>query len=89
MKLSFNFVSQTAHVLAGMLGVLGPIAIWHISFIPGTVGVLSFAVVKEFWFDVHFEDAETSGGLGGDIQDFGFYLAGILAANILLLGGKQ
>jgi hypothetical protein len=84
--LSMNQVAQTLHVTLGMLFVLIPVAMnWHDPRLIGTSVGLLFALIKEFWWDLKYEDEGTSGGLSGSRQDFIYYCTGILVANGLLL----
>lgn len=75
LKLTLNSVSQIAHALAGALAVaeaqvlFGPAAVW-----PAAAAMAEFAAVKEFWFDVHYEDSQTA---GSGALDFAFYALGI------------
>jgi hypothetical protein len=52
-------------------------------FYGGAVAV-AFVLVKEFWFDLKYEDAETSGGIDGGARDAAFYGVGIAAALLIL-----
>lgn len=84
--LSMDEVAQTLHVTLGMLFVLLPVAWgWHNAKIWGSFYALLYACIKEFWFDLHYEDEPTSGGWSGSFKDFAFYVVGIVAANILVL----
>ena len=84
--LSMDDVSQGLHVALGAIFVILPAA-WGIQHaqIWGTGIGIVYAGIKEFIFDIHFEDEATSGGYLGGLLDFSFYLVGILAANLLLL----
>lgn len=84
-SLSSEELAQGLHAALGALFVLLPVAMGfhHGTMVGNSAGIL-FSAVKEFWFDIHYETPETSGGLKGGIKDFSFYLAGMAAANILL-----
>ena len=83
--LSFNAVAHTLHVTIGSLGVFFPVAMgwWHGQLF-GSAAMILYAVLKEFIFDIHFEDPATSGGWWGSCKDFAGYLAGIWVANMIL-----
>lgn len=82
---SFDAEAQYSHFVTAMLGVLGPIALFHCRWEWGAIGVAVFATFKEFWFDRYHETPEVSGGPKGDRKDFEFYLGGIAAALLLIL----
>ncbi len=84
-SLSEDNVTQGLHAALGALFVMVPVAMaWHHPKAIGTgVGII-FAAIKEFWFDIHFETPETSGGWSGGVRDFSFYIIGIIAANAVL-----
>lgn len=97
--LSLDELAQGLHVALGALFVTFPLAwVWthpvltdrglwwsdHAQVLGSGVGVF-FALVKEFWFDVHYEDPQTSGGYIGGLKDFVYYCVGIATANLLLL----
>jgi len=46
--------------------------------------IIVFALWKEFWFDMHEERLDVSGGWNGGVQDFAFYALGTALG--LLLG---
>jgi len=86
---STNAEVQGLHAALGAIFVLLPVAIClrHPAFglgyprIMGSfIGVI-FAAVKEFSWDEDLEDVETR---GSNLQDFSFYILGILIANALL-----
>jgi hypothetical protein len=84
--LSMNQVAQTLHVFIGVVFVTLPVC-WgwsHAQMIGSLVGVV-YALLKEFIFDLEFEDEMTSGGFSGSCEDFAYYLVGIGIANLLLL----
>ncbi len=82
--LSFNQVSQASHVFLGALLVALPIARGGMHFWPVFTGHLlagGFAALKEFFFDADFESPATR---GSDREDFVFYLAGIVIADLVI-----
>lgn len=83
---SFNFVCQMTHwsfaaFLTLTVARLAPSAI-------GAYIVLAIcaAAIKEFWYDLKYEtpDAMGSGGIKGSIEDFTFYMIGLVSAMIIL-----
>jgi hypothetical protein len=83
--LSINEVAQGLHAALGALFITFPVAmgIPHAELWGGGVGVL-YAAIKEFWFDLNFETVESSGGFAGSVEDFVFYLIGMLGAGAML-----
>ena len=83
--LSINEVAQGLHAALGALFITFPVAMGlaHAELWGAGVGVL-YAAIKEFWFDLNFETLEASGGLPGSVEDFVFYLVGMLGAAGLL-----
>lgn len=79
-------VCNGLHVALGGLFVMVPAAHgWHPHpRLYGSLAGLGFGILKEFWFDIHYEDPDTSGGYQGGFVDLAGYLAGILAANLVL-----
>ena len=77
----FNFVSQNAHVLGGIVAMLIPNLFWgpHY-FLYITVAMVIFAT-KEFWYDFKYETPEVR---GSSLEDFLFYCVGILTGNLLI-----
>lgn len=87
LKLSLNEVSQIAHALAGALAVLGVQALFGPRWVWLAAAAMTlFAAIKEFWFDVDFENAQTA---GNGLEDFLFYQAGIAAALILHFAARM
>jgi hypothetical protein len=83
---SEDTVTQGLHAALGAIFVILPVA-WgwkHAKLIGSFVGLV-YAGVKEFSFDIYFEDSYTSGDWVGGLRDFLFYVIGIIAANLLLL----
>jgi len=73
---------QMCHVLLAysMIVTMGPPHKWWlVSFI----SLLS--AVKEFWYDMHYETPEVSGGWKGGLLDFSFYQVGIILSLIRFL----
>jgi hypothetical protein len=62
------------HWLAGALTVVTAALFGHPWL--GALAVLLWAGPKEFWYDMHYEDPATSGGLVGGIKDFFYYCFG-------------
>lgn len=86
LDLSMDEVAQGLHVALGALFVTFPAA-WgwpHYRLWGSGIGVV-YGLIKEFWWDLHFEDEQTSGGHQGGLKDFTYYCIGIVAANLLLL----
>jgi len=84
--LSEDSVAQGLHVALGALFITLPVCWdWHMAQAKGTVIGLTYALLKEFWFDLRYESPETSGGFDGSFRDFCFYVVGIVAANILVI----
>ena len=85
-KLDLQEVSDGLHVALGAIFVLLPVCWeWHFAQAWGTgLGIL-FAIIKEMWFDIHYEDCETSGGYPGGFRDMAGYFVGILLANLLVI----
>jgi len=84
-KLSENSIAQTAHFFIGTTLVLIPVAMkWPDPRLIGSLGSLVFAAIKEFYFDIKYEDPATCGGWEGSLEDFSWYCAGIIAVNLLL-----
>jgi hypothetical protein len=81
--ITFNSVSQGLHTCLGTIAVLLPTLKDFPPWI-GAVAILSYAAVKEFWFDVYYETPEQSGGRLGDVEDFSFYAIGVAAAYAIL-----
>lgn len=83
--LSEKSVTQGLHTALGALFVFVPVAKhWpHTPWIGG-VACLAWAIPKEFWFDIKFEDPHTSGGWVGGARDFAFYVVGAAAAYLIL-----
>jgi hypothetical protein len=82
-------LAQTAHALAGY-----GIALTAARF--GTVPLLvvaglfiAYAAIKEFWFDMHYETPEVSGGWSGGVKDFSFYMVGLVAGLIFVFAMKR
>lgn len=82
-----NMVCAVAHFLGGYAGVL-TLAVfgrphWALS---STLGVISWAAVKEFWFDPRHEGAPI---FWSGVVDFSWYMAGMFAGLAVgLLAGR-
>ena len=84
-NLSMDNVTQGLHVALGALGVFLPVAkAWSHGQLIGSLVMIGFAVIKEFWFDINYETPETSGSWSGGLRDFSFYIVGIIMANLIL-----
>ena len=74
-------LANVVHVCLGALAILitvlfgGQHAQWY-----AVAGVLVFAAVKEFWWDIHYETPVTSGGYKGGFTDFMGYVTGLAVA---------
>lgn len=80
--LTFNEVAQTSHVGLGAAAVLLAVAKgWPHGQLIASGAMVIFALVKELWFDVHYEDIETQGNRWVDLS---FWLIGIGLANIAI-----
>lgn len=79
---SFNFVSQMAHLFCAAFLTLAVAEKTPTSLRAFVWGAIALAAVKEFWWDLTYEtpDAAGSGGIMGSIEDFAFYMAGIVLA---------
>jgi hypothetical protein len=85
LHLTKTSLSNGLHASLGALGVLLPAAKgWSHPQFYGSAAVIVYAAVKEFWWDLRYEDEETSGGWWGGVQDFAGYLAGLWVANMIL-----
>ena len=74
-------VGQTTHVLAGLLVILGPIALFGARFwYVWALALVLFASVKEFWYDENYETADER---GSNLEDFGFYMVGLVVGILL------
>lgn len=84
--LTLDEVATGLHIALGALFVTFPVC-WgvHHARLWGSGVCIVFAVIKEFWFDLKYEDIETSGGVSGGVLDFAGYCGGVLLANLLLL----
>lgn len=81
---TYDNLAQTAHALAGYAIVLTASQFGGKP--PIVVGGLFvvYAAVKEFWFDIHYETPEVSGGWSGGVKDFAFYMVGLAAGLIVI-----
>jgi hypothetical protein len=83
--LSQQSIANTAHVFISAYCVTLPVALhlshgqWY-----GSLFIVVCGLAKEMWFDLEYEDEETSGGIVGGCIDFAGYVAGMIAANIIL-----
>lgn len=74
-------VNQIAHILAGMLGVLGPEALFgRIVKEYAILGIVSLAIIKELIYDGWLGHAQP---MSGAFVDFGFFSIGIGSAILL------
>ena len=82
--LSLDEVAQASHVAiaAAVVGLTS--ARWHgPSKYFAALIVVGLAALKEFWFDQNFEDAATR---GSNLEDWSYYVAGSVAALLILWG---
>jgi hypothetical protein len=80
-SLTMNAVAQGLHAALGGVAVALPGWLWGTrGALVGTACAAVFAAVKEAWFDPKYEDAATA---GCGLEDFAFWLVGILAAWLL------
>ena len=79
----FNMVAQFSHFFAGATVYLtiGVLFSFRIAVFMLPVGV-GLAAWKEFWYDMHKENPATA---GSSIEDFAFYMAGIIYAMAILV----
>lgn len=79
----FNMVSQNSHWLAGTTWVFGTIILFGAQYLLYSVLAAVFlAALKEFWYDYKYETKEVR---GSSIEDFMFYLVGLLIALLLYI----
>jgi hypothetical protein len=78
---TYNELAQTAHFFAAF--VIAHIAA-HVFGWYALVGIVGYALVKEFWFDLKYETQEVSGGIRGGIMDAAFLIAGAICGVLLL-----
>lgn len=84
--LSMGKVANALHVALGALFVFIPVAKgWSNGIVWGNIACLVFAVIKEMWFDIHYEDEQTSGGYIGGLKDLCGYIIGLAIANLILI----
>lgn len=85
-SLSSDVLANGLHVALGALFVTFPVCwgIHHPQLWGSGVGIM-FGIVKEFWFDLKYEDPDTSGGIAGGFEDLAGYFIGIVLANFLIL----
>lgn len=85
-SLSDEDVTQGLHICLGAIFILLPVCWeWHFAQLWGTGIGLIFAAVKEFFWDIRFEDPATSGGWKGSTEDFYFYVLGIVLGNVAVI----
>lgn len=86
LTLTFNEVAQASHFFIGAWAVATSQAIWRgDAKFWASLGVLLFAAVKEFWYDHTYESPETR---GSDLEDFLFYVFGVAAELVILIGRR-
>lgn len=85
---SYEFVCQAAHLFFAAFVMLASTRIFgatdRVVEVTAAIGAIA-AAVKEFWYDLHFESPETSGGFYGSNRDFAFYLLGLLVSDGILM----
>jgi len=88
-SLTYNDLANGLHVALGALFVVLP-SYWGLKYgwphaqLWGSCGGFLYGIIKEFFFDLEFEDEATSGGLAGGMTDLLGYIIGIGAANLIL-----
>lgn len=83
--LTYNNLANGLHVALGALFVFIPVAMGlHYGRWYGTLAGVAYGLTKEFWFDLIYEDDQTSGGIEGGCRDFAGYFIGILLSHIIL-----
>lgn len=67
-----SWITQIAHfaVCYGIVRTFPGDKLWI------AVGIVAYAFVKEFWFDIKFEKPKVSGGWPGGLIDFIFLASG-------------
>lgn len=85
LSLSFDEVAQASHVAiaAAVVGLASARFHTTLAKFIGSMVVILFATVKEFWFDKTYEDPVTR---GSDFEDWSYYLVGMTAALLILWG---
>lgn len=74
------------HLALGIIFVILPVALGvHNGRYWGSGAGFVFGIIKEFWFDLAYEDEKTSGGIKGGWIDLAGYVCGIVMGNLLLL----
>lgn len=81
---TYDNLAQTAHALAGYAVVLTASQFGTKPLIVVAGLFVVYAAVKEFWFDIHYEKPEVSGGWTGGVKDFAFYMVGLIAGLIVI-----
>jgi hypothetical protein len=81
---TFNELAQAAHALAGYGLILTAARIGHVAIIVVCLLLVVYAAIKEFWFDMRYERPEVSGGFKGGVEDFSFYMIGMVVGLIVL-----
>jgi hypothetical protein len=80
--LTFEQAAQTAHVGVGAAVVaLATAKGFPHAQLYSSLGMVVITAVKEWWWDVQFEDLETQGSAG---VDFLFWMVGVAVANLIL-----
>jgi hypothetical protein len=86
MTVSFNFVSQTAHVGWGYIFVTAPAMMFHVKWWILVVGVIVLTGIKEY-ADSH--GLETPDVAGDSWEDWAWWIVGtLLALAVLVFSGQ-
>jgi hypothetical protein len=83
-EVSPDTINQIAHILAGMLGVLGPIALFSKKAKEyAIIGIMLVAAIKEFVFDGWINHVQPFFGNASAFEDFAFFGLGTALAVLL------
>jgi hypothetical protein len=75
---TFDKVAQNSHWAGGLALIYGSIALFGPDYlIHFTLFGVTYAAVKEFWWDYHYESTEVR---GSSAEDFAYYCVGLAVA---------
>lgn len=85
----YNTVCQYAHMLFGAIVVIAWAYLFGAHYVLwAALAFCVYAAGKEFWYDVKYESPDVSGGLDGSVQDFCFYIVGVVIG-LSVVGGRE